>query len=262
MQDMLTDNAIHHFMNRLRGPVSSRLLLDYDGTLAPFHTDRFQAYPYSGVIPVLESIIRSGKTEVIVISGRPVREVQALLHPLEHLEIWGAHGLEHLLRDGSCRQAAIEPEIAKNLAQAEEWLKAAGLLSLAEIKPGGIAAHWRGRSDAEIAKIRVNVNEGWAPLAEQPGLKLLHFDGGVELRVTRPDKGDAMIAILQELKPDVPIAFLGDDFTDEDGFKALDDRGLSVLVRPEYRKTAAKAWIKPPHELIAFLEQWLACISA
>ena len=57
------------------------------------------------------------------------------------------------------------------------------------------------------------------------------------------------------------IAFLGDDLTDEDAFRVLGDRGISVLVRPEYRETRAEVWLKPPHELIDFLKQWFNRIS-
>jgi trehalose 6-phosphate phosphatase len=49
---------------------------------------------------------------------------------------------------------------------------------------------------------------------------------------------------------------LGDDLTDEDAFQVLEGRGLSILVRAAYRETIARAWLRPPQELIAFLEQW------
>jgi trehalose-phosphatase len=82
------------------------------------------------------------------------------------------------------------------------------------------------------------------------------------LRITRPDKGDAIDAILQELGSSVPVAFLGDDLTDEDAFESLQGHGLPILVRPEYRETKASAWIRPPEELIGFFERWLRGISA
>ena len=138
---------------------------------------------------------------------------------------------------------------------------AANLTALSEIKPGGIAVHWRGLPPAEIEKIQSRVQEGWAPFAATPGIKLVHFDAGLELRVAHPDKGDAVAAILHSFNLQAPIAFLGDDFTDEDAFRVLGSRGLSVLVRPEYRETKADIWLKPPEELIAFLQQWLSRVS-
>jgi trehalose-phosphatase len=60
----------------------------------------------------------------------------------------------------------------------------------------------------------------------------------------------------------MPVAFLGDDITDEDAFRVLGQRGLSVLVRSEHRETEAQAWLRPPRELIDFLLQWSNNISA
>ncbi|MGH9571319.1 MAG: hypothetical protein ACRD4F_16865, partial [Candidatus Angelobacter sp.] len=59
---------------------------------------------------------------------------------------------------------------------------------------------------------------------------------------------------------DVAAAYLGDDLTDEDAFQAINGRGLSVLVRPAWRSTTAQAWLRPPGELIQFLNDWIhAC---
>jgi len=136
------------------------------------------------------------------------------------------------------------------------------LSSRSEIKPGGVAVHWRGLPDAEIESIRTSTYKSWKALTEQPGLKLLDFEGGLELRVTHPDKGDAIAEILKNLDGNVKIAFLGDDLTDENGFRVLNGRGLSVLVRSEYRETKAKVWLNPPHELIDFLKKWLNICSS
>jgi trehalose-phosphatase len=137
----------------------------------------------------------------------------------------------------------------------------AGLSSQAEIKPGGIAIHWRGLTDTEIEGVETRAREGWTAFAQHPGLKLLEFEAGLELRVAHPDKGDAVTAIIEESDPHAPIAYLGDDLTDEDSFRVLNGRGLTILVRPEHRETLAKVWLRPPHELIGFLEHWLSGVS-
>ena len=262
MEDPSAKAALTDFMDRLNSAIESVLLVDYDGTLAPFQRERDLAYPYPRVESILNAIVQCRKTRVIVITGRPIRDLQTLFRSLNNLEIWGAHGMERLLVDGTYQQTAIDSEVAEVLTQAQQWLIAANLTSLSEIKPGGIAVHWRGLPDAEIDSVQSRVREAWAPLAQRPGIKLFDFEAGLELRVAHPDKGDAVAAILENLNPQAPIAFLGDDFTDEDAFRVLASRGLSVLVRPEYRKTRANVWLKPPDELIGFLELWLSRISA
>ena len=72
------------------------------------------------------------------------------------------------------------------------------------------------------------------------------------------DKGDAVRTMLKETAPNVPVTYLGDDITDERAFRALSSRGLGILVRPNFRRSAAQAWLKPPEELHDFLSRWLA----
>jgi trehalose-phosphatase len=101
------------------------------------------------------------------------------------------------------------------------------------------------------------------PLAQMDGLGLLEFEAGLELRAGR-DKGAAVEAILDEADAGGPLAFLGDDLTDEAAFRVVNgvgSRGLSVLVRRERRATDAEVWLRPPAELREFLERWLRAVA-
>jgi len=261
LYDLDRNEVVSAFLCQLRTAPASVLLLDYDGTLAPFQPNRAHAYPYPGILPLLESIAQSNRKKVIIISGRPVVELKTLLRPLTNLELWGSHGLEHELSDGSYRKLTIHQQTLTLLSQAQEWLAAEGLSSQAEIKPGGIAVHWRGMPNAEVKKVETATRNGFRVFAGKSGLKMPQFEAGLELRVAHPNKGDAVSSILEGLHPDVKVAYLGDDLTDEDAFHTLTNRGLTVLVRRAFRETCAQTWLKPPHELIGFLEQWWSCIS-
>jgi trehalose-phosphatase len=97
-------------------------------------------------------------------------------------------------------------------------------------------------------------------LVEDHRLSLLDFDGGMEIRVPAKNKGDAVRTILDETRGTYAAAYLGDDETDEDAFRAIKGKGLSILVREGARPTMADLWLKPPEELIQFLNSWLrAC---
>ena len=91
-------------------------------------------------------------------------------------------------------------------------------------------------------------------------MQLLRFDGGLELRAGR-NKGNAVLQVLTELESDSPIAYLGDDRTDEDAFEALGDRGLGVLVRRQWVPSAAHLWLRPPTDLVNFLAAWLEALQ-
>ena len=93
-------------------------------------------------------------------------------------------------------------------------------------------------------------------------MSLHDFDGGIEIRPDNITKANAVETILAETGPSFVGAYLGDDHTDEDAFAALAERGLSVLVRTEFRPTRAQIWLRPPEDLITFLRTWLESTSS
>jgi trehalose 6-phosphate phosphatase len=250
------NSTIEEFLVRVGKAPLSALLLDYDGTLAPFSEDRERAVPYPGVVEILQEIISHGRTRVVMVSGREAHEVGPLLKLEPYPEVWGVHGLQRLRPDGTCQMPTIPAEIAQILEDARRWLSYQGLLAQAEIKPGSIAIHWRALSENAAAELRAKILLGWSRIADGTGLELLDFDGGVELRLAGLNKSDAVRTIREEVGSDVPMAYLGDDTTDERAFRALDGSGLAVLVRTRPRRTAAQAWLRPPDELLQFLTCW------
>ena len=253
---------LDRLMEMIAHSQNSVLLLDYDGTLAPFTVDRQQALPYPGVVPLLRAIMATGRTRVALVTGRCVADVVPLLGMDPAPEIWGSHGLQRRLPNGSCEATPLGDEVLQGLSAAKRWLIEQKLDDLAEHKPGGIAIHWREVNEARAAEIRERVMRGLSPITTSIYLEAMDFDGGVEIRMRGIDKGDVVRAIIHEMHPDSPIAYLGDDVTDERAFEALEGRGVGVLVRPNWRTTSAQLWITPPEELLDFLERWLRACSA
>jgi trehalose 6-phosphate phosphatase len=240
------------------------LLLDYDGTLAAFRVDRFKARLWAGVRELLESIQSQGKTRMAVITGRPASEIAPMLGLTPSLEVWGLHGAERLYPDGRRELEAAPSASREKLDAVRAQLKTDSLGGLYEDKDNAAVMHWRGYSAEKAKAIRARALELFEPLAKLPGLRLLDFDGGVELRAGR-DKGGAAEAIMAEGAADALVAYLGDDLTDEAAFGAVNRARvphLSVLVRRKWRETAAEVWIKPPAELRAFLERWRRALEA
>jgi len=245
------------FLRTVGTASASLLMLDYDGTLAPFRKERDQAFPYPGVAPILREIIRSGRTRVVIISGRDTGATIPLLGIHPNPEIWGLHGRQRLMPDGTIEMPVLDELILTALSDADRWLGYQQVRHTAEAKAASLAVHWRGLDEREAEELRGRVLLGWRPIAQQAGLDLLEFDGGVEICAREADKGDAVLTLLREVGPNSPAAYLGDDNTDENAFRAIQGRGLSVLVRPRWRHTAAQLWLKPPDELLRFLTRWL-----
>lgn len=240
---------LQEFFQRLKNELSL-LLLDYDGTLAPFQTDPAQAQPYSGVMDKIQQIISLGKTRVIIMSGRSIADLLPFIKLKPMPELWGVHGSERRAVNGQQTTLSITEKQLAGLKKCED-----GLQRL-EKKTSALAAHWRGLASEEQQTLEKKILAKWGKLAPEHDLEVHSFDGGLELRPIGINKGKAVETLLQE-DPRSLAAYLGDDLTDEDAFIALERKGLKVLVRKELRQTAADLNLIPPNELIKFFDNWI-----
>jgi trehalose-phosphatase len=258
-----TAEKLKEFFGVFAGGATPFLLLDYDGTVAPFRVDRFQARPWAGVRELLNRIERLGRTRMAVISGRSAHEIVPLLGIDPPLEIWGLHGAERLFPNGRRELQQAPRAASEKLDNLRALLKSDSLGGLFEDKENGVVMHWRGASPHKARLIEQRTRALFEPLAGTDGLTLLEFEAGVELRVGR-NKGGAVEAILRDAAPGAPVAYLGDDATDEAAFRTVNSFGshsLSVLMRRQWRETEADIWLRPPVELKGFLEDWLLACS-
>jgi trehalose-phosphatase len=257
MQTLKPRFDVDGFFARVAKAPARVLMLDYDGTLAPFHVDPALAAPYPGVVPLLDAIVEAGRTHLVIVSGRWIKDLVPLLGLKRQPELWGSHGWERLGTDGDYRSARLRPLARMLLSSTDDRL--VGLTALGariERKHASIACHWRGLSNGQIVEIRAKLFEIWMELAHANELAWHDFDGGIELRAAGRDKGDVVRALAAEAGPDAALAYLGDDLTDEDAFRAMPDHGAAVLVQLRPRRTDASVWVRPPEELLEFLQRW------
>lgn len=257
MKILNEDLHLDTFFDKLRRVSNRALLLDYDGTLAPFRVERDEATLYPGVREILGALIDAKQLRVVIISGRAIEDLIPLLRLKQLPEIWGSHGWERLLPDGRRLTADLSEPMRRVLVQVPDWIEAVGLQSRYEPKPAGFALHWRGTDESVIRDIREKTLQKWSSPSEDSGLIAKEFDGGIELSAAGKDKGDAARTIISEMGEGATVAYLGDDLTDEDAFRVLKGKGLGVLVRPEFRPTTADLWLQPPDDLIEFLKNWI-----
>lgn len=245
---------LYHALGSARRRV---LMLDYDGTLAPFHVDPAQAEPYPGVREALATILSARHTRLVVVTGRATRDLLPLLRLDPCPEVWGSHGWEP--PDAACAGAAPERApavvpVAADLAVLAAELEARGIR--VETKPSGLAVHWRGLSGDDRSAIRHWLEDRWVASNLGCSLDWTEFDGGVEFRLPGRHKGHVVERLLGEMGPGTVAAYLGDDLTDEDAFRAIRGRGVGVLVRREVRPTAADFQLEAPEEVLDFLARW------
>lgn len=260
MATALVKSEYNCFLDQLGQARQRLLIVDYDGTLAPFTSERSQAFPYAGVRELLGEISGNCNTRLVVVTGRSASDIPSLLELKVRPEIWGVYGLERLHTDGRLEIGFLPSHGLRAIAAAEAWLADFGIDDRIDLKTGAIAVHLRGLPEKQVQKIRGECHSKFAQLACAANLTLSEFDGGLELRLRGCDKEHAVNAVLAEVGDDVPMAFLGDDVSDESAFRAIRGRGLPILVRPAFRPTAAEIWLKPPEQLTEFFENWiLAC---
>jgi trehalose 6-phosphate phosphatase len=254
---------LEDFFYSLNGAQAPLLLLDYDGTLADFRINRFDARPWAGVRELLAVIQKDNRTRLTIITGRPASEINPMLTLPEPVEVWGLHGAERLFVAGKHEMQEAPPEARAKLDELREQLRRDAFGGLFEDKPNAVVIHWRGHTPRQAKHIEQKTRALFEPAVLVSGLSLLEFEAGVELRVGR-DKGGAVEATVEQAEPGAPVVYVGDDLTDESAFCAVNrmrNPHLSVLMRRVWRETAAEVWLQPPDGLRWFLREWEKAVN-
>ena len=252
------------------------LLLDYDGTLAPFHADKMRAFPWPGVVEILDQLHARADTRLVLVTGRPVADLPQLLPLANHIELWGSHGWEHVAPDRrytlfplTAEQRstldAVERAIDSSLRGVSLQFEPLGPNESSdsrpthpdplERKPAGFAVHWRGLTTESQALVRESADAAFN-VHGNSSITRLPFASGVEFRAVGYTKAFPVHQVTAQAAPGALVAYFGDDVTDEDAFAALGPAGLGFLVRPTLRASHAKYWLRPPEELLELLRNF------
>lgn len=232
------------------------LMLDYDGTLAPFTADRDQARPLPESVDVLRRIGAGAHTTLAVVSGRPLRELEQLVGDLPAVLV-GEHGWEtRTPRDGIV-QHPLAPELAAILDEAERRARALGWNERIERKRAAVVLHTRTLQGDLGDSLRQRCAFVWLALTRTGRVSVDEIDGGLELRAREHHKG----TVVNDLRARAPAGslgvFVGDDRTDEDAFSAVQAWGFGVRVGPASRPSLAIGRLTSLRDVPQFLERWL-----
>lgn len=239
--------------------------LDYDGTLTPIVEDPPKAYLSPNQREVLASLLRNEKNFVCVISGRAIEQLRGFIG-LKGLVLAGNHGMEisgpniSYVNDGALRAKPLLKEIAETLKLMLSDFEG----SLVEDKGLTVSVHYRMvpvKRHPRVKRLFYRAMEGFLAsnaIIVTRGKKILEVRPNVVW-----DKGYAVRWILDYLSDHLlgerpyPI-YMGDDETDEDAFRSLKDRGLTILVSPRKGASEASYFIKSVAEAYQFLALFAA----
>jgi trehalose-phosphatase len=235
------------------------LMLDYDGTLAPFHDRRGEAQVARGMWDRIERIARLCGTTVAVISGRSLPDLVGLAGGLP-VTLVGEHGWALRRPGGRSEEHPVPPECAARLRRAAEAADAAGWGARIERKRASIVLHARGLPPDQADALLRAGRAAWRAHAARDDLRLQDIDGGLELRARARDKGMAARDLIASSPVGVLAVFLGDDATDEDAFREVQGAGFGIRVGPAQRATLAGGRLPSVEAVALFLERWVEIV--
>ena len=235
------------------------LMLDYDGTVAAFRSERERAVPSRRMRDALRGVVMLGEP-VIVVSGRPVNQLLELLNGIP-VDLVGEHGWEELTHTGIRRVHGLPQTTVTRLGLAYRAAAACGWRAHLEVKRASVVLHTRNMAPQAAQTLEQHCRELWARFFERDGLRLEDVDGGLELRATQRGKGTVMWEAAQREPEGTLPVYLGDDVADEDAFRVLRPFGVTIRVGRPHLPTAAEWRLGSVDDVAAFLEHWKTAVA-
>jgi trehalose-phosphatase len=228
------------------------IFLDYDGTLTPIVSRPEKALLSESMRQTLQAL--ATQASVAILTGRDLDEVRRRVD-IETIIYGGSHGFDIAGPRGLRKQVATEFLPRLDRAEKELRERLAGIFGArVERKRFSIAAHYRKVNESDIPRLERAVSE---LAARHPELRTIEGKKVYELLPdVHWDKGKALLWLLETLgDANVRPIYIGDDRTDEDAFRELEQRGAGILVSEELQRTAARYSLKDPSEVERFLRQ-------
>jgi len=223
------------------------LFLDMDGVLAPLAETPDAVVPHPERTAALKAAADRLGHRVAIISGRTIAEIDRIAEA-STASASGVHGLERRRADGSLHRTEAAPSVRAAVTAFEEFARSRPGI-IVEDKAVSAGLHYRGAPEHAAAALALARR-----LADETGLALQAGNLVVELKTPGTNKGTALEAFMREppFVGAVPV-MLGDDLTDEDGFRAAGALGgFGVLVGPP-RETAARYRLPDVAAVLAWL---------
>jgi len=205
------------------------LLLDYDGTLVGFRGKPAQAGPDEEIMNILRNLSDNKNNKVVIISGRDKQTLEEWLSSL-NVSLVAEHGAWIKPRDQEwqCMQP-LETRWKDTIRPILELYSDRTPGSSVEEKDFALVWHYR-RADPEFANVRGQELRG-ALVNLTENLDVGVFEGNkiLEIKNAGVNKGRAVEYWTGNQKWDFLLA-AGDDYTDEEMFRALPNGAYSIKV--------------------------------
>lgn len=231
------------------------VFLDYDGTLTPIAERPELAVLSKETRQALRQLSEVCPTAVI--SGRSLTEVREMVG-LPGLYYAGSHGFDI----AGPQPEGLEHHVATDERGAIQEATARLRLALSDVpgveiepKSATVAVHYRRAKARNVPKVLAAVER---VANEVTGLAMSSGKKVAELRLaTDWDKGKAVVWLLDAWRkrtPDALPIYVGDDLTDEDAFRALEDSGVTIFVGRAEEPSAAQFALENSDEVLELIQ--------
>lgn len=242
---------------RLEGFPRVLIASDFDGTLSRLVDQPAMAILVPGAPRAIADLAKLyPRVRLAFLSGRSLRDLAPRLGILpEEVVLAGNHGLEI----SGARMDWTHPVCVAarpHLAELAEMLRQTlGMIPGVELEDKGasLTLHYRRMASAELATLRTLVDALALPgqLRIHEGNKVFEFRPRVDW-----NKGNAIRRIMRRFGiPDEAVVYLGDDLTDEDVFRELDSRAVTLHVGSVSDRSSARLNAGDPADAVEFLEE-------
>jgi trehalose 6-phosphate phosphatase len=225
------------------------LFLDVDGTLIELTDSPLETFADSELKTLLSHVAERLGGAVALVSGRSIHYLDELFAPLR-LPAAGLHGVERRKASGALHGASfVDAQLSKARTAVQELVEAHPGTSM-EDKGRTIAVHYR-----MAPQVEANIRQSLLAIAKPLGSNYHIQEGNMVLEI-KPrgfSKATAIKAFMKEppFSGRKPV-FVGDDLTDQDGFRLVEDQGgISVAVGErvcgQFRlenASAVRAWLQ------------------
>jgi len=209
------------------------LLLDYDGTLVSIKKKPSLAVLSASMHMLLKTLAAHSNFNVIIVTGRSFSDIKKLIG-IKNIIYASNHGFQisgnriKWIHPDAKRSFSILKKISLILNKALKSFPA----TFVEDKKLTLSVHFRNEKNNFVPFVKIIVAKSVKPFQEKiiktPGKKVIEIRPRVNW-----NKGKAVLkilALLQHRKNINSIICFGDDKTDEDAFKALRNKAITVHV--------------------------------
>lgn len=234
------------------------LLIDYDGTLTPIVAKPELANLAAETKSILQWLAQNPRLKIGIISGRTMEDLRERVG-INGIIYAGNHGLEiegpsiSFVNPIAKKTEPLLHSLCEDLNKALADIKGA----IIENKGLTLSLHYRLVAEVQLDELNKSFYRVTAPLSTSGKIRITK---GKKVYEVRPpvdwNKGEAIELIAQRLEEENKplMIFLGDDVTDYDGFRLVNENaGISVYVGEETTEPVAQYFLYSPKEVHQFL---------